>query len=155
MFGSYSLTEDLAIGFNSTLSSGRPLSTFSRGYITDDPDIHGSYGDTFYICTGNCPDTNGDGNCQQTEKESNFTPSGSAGRTPWLFNIGVSMAYTFSVSDVDMKASFNIFNVLNNQEATVQNEHYEISEGQVSPWYGAAYSWQAPRSVRLGFEARF
>jgi hypothetical protein len=155
MFGSYDITEDLTFGFNASLLSGKPLSTFGRGYITDDPDIYGSYGDTFYIYTGNCPDANNDGICQQTEKEFNFTPRGSAGRTSWTFNVDMSLAYKFAIEGIDMEASVDVFNVLNNQEVLSSNEHYEISEGSVSPWYGAAYSWQTPRYVRFGFEARF
>jgi len=54
-----------------------------------------------------------------------------------------------------MKASLDVFNVLNTQEATSLNEHYEVTEGNRNQWYGAAYSWQTPRYVRLGFEARF
>ncbi|WP_438862763.1 TonB-dependent receptor [Neptunicella sp.] len=155
MFGSYDINDDWTFGFNASLYSGRPLSTFGRGYPDDNPDVYGSYGDTFYIYTGQCPDSNGDGECQQSEKVYNFTPRGSAGRTPWLFNVDASLTYNFTVSGVDMKASLNVFNVLDNQEITNSNEHYEISEGNVSEWYGAAYDWQAPRSVRLGFEARF
>lgn len=155
LFGSYALTEDLTFGFNATLQSGRPLSTFGRGYITDNPDIYGSYGDTFYIYTGECPDTNGDGECQQTEKVFNYTPRGSAGRSAWQFNVDMSLIYDFNISGVDMKASVDVFNILNIQEVSAQNEHYEISEGAVSPYYGAAYSWQAPRSVTFGIEARF
>jgi hypothetical protein len=155
LFGSYDITEDLTFGFNAQLISGKPLSTFGRGYITDDPDIYGSYGDTFYIYTGQCPDTNGDGVCQQTEKVFNFTPRGSAGRTPWTFNVDVSLAYSFEVEGIEMEASVDLFNVLNSQEVISSNEHYEISEGSVSQWYGAAYDWQTPRYVRFGFEARF
>ena len=37
------------------------------------------------------------------------------------------------------------------------NDHYEArrSPGTINTWYGAAEQWQAPRSMRLGFEARF
>jgi hypothetical protein len=155
LFGSYAITDALAFGFNASLISGKPLSTFGRGYPDDNPDIYGSYGDTFYIYTGECPDTNSDGKCQQSEKVFNFTPRGSAGRSPWQFNVDVALVYDFDISGVEMKASLDVFNVLNLQEVSTQNEHYEISEGQVSQWYGAAYSWQAPRSITLGIEARF
>ncbi|WP_416307790.1 TonB-dependent receptor [Neptunicella sp. SCSIO 80796] len=157
LFGSYDINDDWSLGFNSSLTSGRPLSTFGQGYPDDNPDVYGSYGDTYYIFTGQCPDNNGNGACDVEEKIYNFTPRGSAGRTPWIFNVDVSVAYNFTVSGVDMKASLDVFNVLNNIEVTSPNEHYEQrrSEGTYNQWYGAAYSWSAPRSVRLGFEARF
>ncbi|TFG45053.1 MAG: TonB-dependent receptor, partial [Dehalococcoidia bacterium] len=49
LFGSYNFTEAFSMGFNTFLASGRPLSTFGRGYPDHDPNIYGSYGDTFYI----------------------------------------------------------------------------------------------------------
>lgn len=54
-----------------------------------------------------------------------------------------------------MRASLNIFNVLDSQEPTALNEHYESTPGEANPFYDAAYSYQTPRYVRLGLEARF
>ena len=68
MFGSYAVTEDLDVGFNATLSSGKPISAFGQGYPSDDPLLYGSYGDTFYHYTNQCPDANGNGKCEQSEK---------------------------------------------------------------------------------------
>lgn len=145
LFGSYDIDDNWTVGVNSTLSSGRPLSAFGRGYPSNDPNIYGSYGDTFYLA--DCDDA---GDCTYDR-----VPRGTVGRTPWTFNVDASIAYNFTVADVDMKASLDVFNVLNNQEATSTNEHYEVTEGNRNQWYGAAYSWQSPRYVRLGFEARF
>jgi hypothetical protein len=157
LFGSYDVTDDLTVGFNSSLSSGRPLSAFGQGYPDDDPTIYGSYGDTFYLYTNQCPDTNGDGICQQSEKVYQFQPRGNQGRTPWTFNLDLSANYSFTVSDIDMRATLNVYNVLNSQSVVSQNEHYENrrSEGVYNQYYGAAYTWQTPRYVEIGFEARF
>lgn len=154
LFGSYDITEDWSVGLNASLLSGRPVSTFGRGYPDTNPDIYGSYGDTFYIFQG-CPDDNGNGTCEQAEKDYNFTPRGSAGRTPWTFNVDLTAAYNFTFSGVDMQASIDVFNVLNIQEVTSPNEHFERSEGTVNQWHGSAYDWTPPRSVRLGVQARF
>lgn len=151
-FGSYDLDESWVLGWNATLTSGRPVTTFGQGYPDDNPDIYGSYGDTFYIFQGCVDDA---ATCDQADKLYNFTPRGSAGRTPWIFKVDLSMAYNFTVSDIDMKASLDVFNVLDTQVVTAPNEHYEVSEGTFNQWHGAAYNYQAPRSVRLGFEARF
>jgi len=59
------------------------------------------------------------------------------------------------VSDIDMRASINVFNILNSQSEASVNEHYEQNEGEVNAYHDAAYSWQTPRYVRIGFEARF
>jgi hypothetical protein len=146
-FGSWEPMEDLLVGWNATLSSGRPLSLFGQGYPSDDPNLNGGWGDLFYLAD---TDSNGDLTGTYTRHS-----RGSAGRTPWTFNIDLSAAYNFTISDIDMKASINVFNVLNTQEAISMNEHYEASEGVENQWYGAAYGFQTPRYVRLGFEARF
>lgn len=157
-FGSYSITEDFSVGFNSSLASGRPLSAFGQGYPDHSANVYGSYGDTFYHFTGRCGAAlQTDGSCAQSDKIYNFVPRGSVGRSPWVFNVDLSANYEFSISDIDMKATLNVYNVLNNQEITSQNEHFEArrSEGTPNQYYGAAYSWQTPRYVELGFEARF
>ncbi|MET1256826.1 TonB-dependent receptor [Aliikangiella maris] len=156
-FGSYSFTDNLNVGWNSSLTSGRPLSTFGQGYPDTSADVYGSYGDTFYLFTNQCPDTNNNGKCEQPEKIYIKTPRGTAGRTPWLFSLDVSLNYDFELSGVDMRASFDVYNILDVQEVTSQNEHYEArgSEGQINQWYGAAYTWQAPRSYGISLEARF
>ncbi len=146
-FGSWEPIEDVMLGWNSTLSSGRPLSLFGQGYPSDDPNLNGGWGDLFYLA-----DTNEDGSLTGTYTKHN---RGSAGRTPWLFNIDLSAAYTFTVSNIDMRASLNVFNVLNSQEETSSNEHWEQSEGVYNEWHGSSYGFQAPRYVRLSLEARF
>jgi outer membrane receptor for ferrienterochelin and colicin len=157
LFGSYSVTEDWTVGFNSTLSSGRPLNTFGAGYITDDPNLFGSYGDTYYQFQG-CSVELADGEtCGIDDKIYNFTPRGSAGRTSWQFKVDLSSSYNFEVSGIAMRASVDVFNIFDDQSITSQNEHFEgrRAEGTQNPWFDAAYFWQAPRSIRLGFEARF
>jgi len=142
LYGSYDLTEDLTVGFNSTLASGRPLSAFGRGYPDHDEMIYGSYGDTFYLF-------------DSASGTYTRVPRGSIGRTPWTFNLDLSANYSFELGGVDMRATLNIYNVLDSQEITSTNEHYERSEGVKNQYYGAAYTWQDPRSVQLGLEARF
>lgn len=155
LYGSYDVSEDFIVGFNSSLQSGRPLTAFGQGYPSDDANLYGSYGDTYYILTGCSAALSDEGLCAQDDKQYRYSPRGSVGRTPWTFNLDVSAAYMFSYQEVDMRMTLNIFNLLNSQEEMSTNEHYEIEEGTQNPYYGAAYSWQAPRSVRLSFEARY
>jgi len=140
-FGNYNVTDAISVGWNSTLASGKPKSSFGQSYPSTNPDLFGGYGDTFYI-------TNADGS---------FTkfPRGSQGFTSWTFNLDLSVSYSFAMNGIDMKATLDVFNVLDNQTPTRLNEHYEVSLGQVNQYYGAAYDWQTPRYVRIGFSARF
>ncbi|WP_241461026.1 TonB-dependent receptor [Shewanella mangrovi] len=157
LFGTYDLTDDLNIGFNTILSSGRPLSAFGQGYPSNDPHVYGSYGDTFYLYTNQCPDTNGNGECDQDEKVYQQFGRGTLGRTPWNFRLDLSANYMFNISDVDMVASVKVYNVLDVQEIVSQNEHYEgyRAEGTRNQYYGAAYDWQTPRYVEFSISARF
>ena len=155
LFGSYTITDDLAFGWNASVQSGRPISATGRGYPDHSAKQYGSYGDTYYLYTNQCPDTNADGECSQDEKIYQFSPRGNNGRTPWVFNLDVSLSYNFELAGADMRASFDIVNLLNTQEALSVNERYERNEGTPNIYYGAAYAWQAPRSLRFGIEARF
>ena len=99
-FGSYALTDDLTVGWNSSLLSGRPRNTFGAGYPDNDANIFGSYGDTYYI--------------QQADGSFIRTPRGSNGTTSWTLNLDLSARYMFDINGIEMVASFDIFNVLDN-----------------------------------------
>jgi hypothetical protein len=156
-YGSYALTDSLRAGWNASLASGRPLSVYGSGYPDQGANVFGSYGDTYYLYTNQCPDTNGNSLCEQSEKIYQFASRGTAGRTPWLTTLDASLTYDFNVSDVDMSATLQVFNILDIQEVVLTNEHAEArrSEGNPNQWYGAAYGWQTPRHVRLQLQARF
>lgn len=156
-YGSYQVTDSLTAGWNASLASGRPLSVYGAGYPDQGANVFGSYGDTYYLYTNQCPDTNTNGTCEQSEKIYQFASRGTAGRTPWLTTLDASLTYDFAVSDIDMSATLQVFNILDIQEVLLTNEHAEArrSEGNPNQWYGAAYGWQQPRHVRLQLQARF
>lgn len=156
-FGSYRVAENWTAGWNASLSSGRPLSVYGAGYPDHGANVFGSYGDTFYLYTNQCPDTNGSGTCEQEEKIYSFQSRGTAGRTPWLPTFDASLTYAFFTGDIDWTASLQVFNVFDIQEVTLLNEHAEAqrSEGNPNEFYGAAYGWQEPRHVRFSIQARF
>jgi len=143
-YGSYEVTEDLVVGWNSTLASGRPRGVQGGSYWTTDHDLYGSYGDTYYV-------TQDDGSIT-------YHPRGSNGTTSWTFNLDLSANYTFEINDIEMKASLDIFNVLDNSQATTIVDNYEgigWAAGERNQYYGAAKTWQTPRYATLGLEVRF
>jgi outer membrane receptor for ferrienterochelin and colicin len=148
LYGSYSITDDWIVGWNSTLASGRPLSAFGKSYPSNNPDLFGGYGDTFYTT-----DTNGTDD--EADDVINRLPRGAAGETSWTFKVDLSSSYAFEINGIDMEASIDIFNVFDIQTATTQNELWETSPGNQNQYYGADATWQTPRYVRVGFEARF
>ena len=143
-YGSYEVTEDLVVGWNSTLASGRPRGVQGGSYWTSDSDLYGSYGDTYYV-------TQDDGSIT-------YHPRGSNGTTSWTFNLDLSANYTFEINDIEMKASLDIFNVLDNSQATTVVDNYEgigWAAGERNKFYNAAKTWQTPRYATLGLEVRF
>lgn len=171
-YGSYAVTDSLTAGWNSTIASGRPLSAIGAGYPSNDPTIFGSYGGTYYLFTNNCNEGGSVISCSATtldltdpvqaqqfqdNKIYQFSPRGSVGRTPWTMSLDASLTYDFNVSETEMTASLQVFNILNIQEVVSINENAEgrNSEGVANQWFGAAYNWQAPRYVRLQLQARF
>ncbi|GHF81467.1 TonB-dependent receptor [Thalassotalea marina] len=142
-FGSYNLTENFVVGWNSTLASGRPRSVVGGSYWSDDPDLYGSYGDTYYV-------TQDDGTIT-------YHPRGSNGTTPWTFKLDLSASYSFEFKGVDMKASLDIFNVLDSSQPTSYVDNYEAfwTAGSRNQFYNAPLAWQTPRYATLNLEARF
>lgn len=158
-YGNYEFAENWNVGWNSSLTSGRPLSRFGKGYPSLNPNIFGSYGDTFFIFTNNC-DVGGvvapcTGAEDQSQKIYSQLDRGKNGRTPWLFNLDASLGYEFQTGNVDWTANMGVYNVLNIQEPVMINEHAEREEGVANEFYGSTYYWQAPRHFRFSVEARF
>jgi hypothetical protein len=162
-FGNYGLTDKLRLGWNATAFTGRPRNQFGAGHPQgDDTTQFGSYGDTYYLFTNTCNLAGGGvGPCPvgaaQADKIYKYVPRGSAGRTPITMNLDVSLNYDFQFSGVDMTAGLKVYNILDFQEITNQNDAFEQrrSEGTLNQYYGAAYSWQAPRHYQLSLLARF
>jgi hypothetical protein len=119
--------------------------------------VFGSYGDTYYLYTNQCPDGNFNAACDQDEKIYQFTGRGNGGETPWLFTMDASLTYGFQTGGVDWTIAAQVFNLLDIQSELMRNEHSEArrSEGNPNDFYGAVYAWQQPRHWRFTLEARF
>jgi outer membrane receptor for ferrienterochelin and colicin len=143
-FGSYNVTEEFVVGWNSTLASGRPRGVQGGSYWTDDSDLYGSYGDTYYV-------TQDDGSLT-------YHPRGSNGTTSWTFTVDLSASYSFEVNGVDLKASLDVFNVLDSSQETSSVDNYEgigWAAGGRNQYYDSALTWQTPRYATINLEARF
>jgi hypothetical protein len=141
-YGSYNITEDLTLGWNSSLIDGRPLSIRGQSFPTDHELQQPGYGDTYYTFNSET-------------QEFVFNPRGSNGRSPWLFNLDASLSYEFSVNDVNGRLSMDVFNVLDTNIALAINELAETQSGNPNDFYGMPMTLQAPRSVRFGISIDF
>lgn len=134
LFGAYTLAENLTVGVNSTIASGRPWTALGEGY-TPDPSIY-SYGDTYWV-----------GDRQ--------FPRGSMGRTPWTTDFNVNMTYKIPVADDFVTLRMDVFNVFGASNPTRYDEGAEKAIGESSATFGTPVSFQAPRRIQLTASYKF
>ncbi|MDF0534762.1 TonB-dependent receptor [Shewanella sp. A32] len=139
IFGAYNVTENLTVGANVSIESGRPLNKFGIGSPYGIP----QYGDTYYTL-------NEDGTYS-------WNPRGSAGRTDWVYRLDLSASYNWEITDdfnVLLKA--NVYNVLNSHASIRKYEFYEEGQpGVLNPDYGATTAYQTPRYVEFSASIKF
>ena len=137
IFASYSITEELIIGLNTRLTSGRPRNALGAGYYPDQSSYQ--YGDTYYV------------------GDTKFS-RGSLGRTPWTATVDTNIKYDLSNLDIFDSAyiSLNIYNLFDASNVT---NYQEIAEDGAAfnpdATFGSAVSWQTPRRVEMVFNMMF
>ncbi|MDB2386060.1 TonB-dependent receptor [Shewanella sp.] len=136
--GTYRVTDELSVGFVSSIVSGRPINAF--GYHPTDA---GSCATSVSQCWDN-EDPNFYVNGQPSER-------GSAGRTPTIYNFDLNVLYTQQVGPGDLTLQASLFNVFNFKSVTQVEEQYEINKtiGSENPNYGTGTNYQSPRYVTL------
>ncbi len=161
VFGNYSITDTLRLGFNATASSGRPTSCigFVPGTQPDFSDAEGYSTASSYYCLRS------DG--ADVGRMSVLGQRGTAGRTPWTNSLDLQLAYMPKISNGKLSLQMDIFNLFNRQQVVEWNETRDYSrattvnrpetppatgryiEGQLSNNYQRPTSFQVPRSIRL------
>lgn len=127
ILGTYQPTDEWSVSTVTRIASGYPKSCL--GFRPEDP--YG-YGGNYFWCNGQP------------------SPRGSAGRTPWTYNIDMSVAWKPAFLNHKFTLSADVFNLLGKQRVTQVYENGETALGVVNPDYGVARSYQDPRYVRLG-----
>ena len=144
VFGSYSFSDELAVGSNLLVQSGRPKNCLGVLFP-----FHGGihpYGSSFFRCG-----TTTAGGTASSEA----VPRGTAGRLPWTWSVDLSLAYTPRWVE-GLTAKVDVFNLFNKQETlAVQDAAENGNTGTPSATYLAPRAFQAPRyfqfSVRYDF----
>lgn len=136
LFGSYQLTENLLVGGNLSINSGRKFGCFGL-HPTDF--FAQQYGAASNFCGGV------------------LVPRGSAYTSDWIQQFDVSLRYTVPETAIpgDLVLRADIFNLLNFDGETDVNEFGEDGEAVPDPDYLKAVGYQQPRFVRLGFDLTF
>jgi hypothetical protein len=143
VYGNYGLTDEWRLGFNGTLSSGRPTSCigFVPAWAKDASDAANYTTASSYYCLND-------------KGQSELHSRGTAGRTPWTYMLDLQVAYMPKVAKGKLTLQADIFNVFNTQKVTEWNEQRDYSrdtvpEGTLNQNYQRPTGFQTPRSVRL------
>lgn len=146
MFGNFDLSDEVSIGANLLVQSGRPISCIGiyKGFETS------HYGNIHFSCDPGVPNASGNNG-------STIVGRGTVGRTPWTQTLDLNAAYKPAWFE-GLQFKVDVFNVFNNAKPISVNELGEDSAGDpttVVNTYRTPTAWQSPRSVRLMLQYDF
>ena len=131
-YGWYQMNEEWLFGANVAIYSGRPKNCI--GVYPPDPI---DYGEAYFYCDGH------------------FASRGSAGRTPWSWQLDLSGQWSPAFADHKLSFTADVFNVFNKQEVLSRQDLGETDPGVKDPVYNRPIGFQQARSVRLGVKYDF
>ena len=137
--GAYGINESWQVGGSLVAQSGGPINAFGVGNPWHTKNYR-----SYYICTANCT-----ADFAHSERQWEHRARGSEGNLPWTYNLGLSLTYLKSFNDVDLKAKFAVYNVLDQQREVQVNERLETSLGFINPSYLQGTSYQSPRFAQF------
>ena len=143
--GSYKLNEMWSFGATFSARSGGPITAFGVVWPNDRRAAGGpgefSGGGSGWLCVANCSDP--------ATRELVYSERGAFGRMPWVKDLGLNVTWTLPVEDIDLKARFSVYNVLNSQAVVNVHSRYESTPGTRMPFFGEGTRWQSPRYAQL------
>lgn len=150
LFGTYAVTEEVSVGLNAVLTSGRPYSCI--GFV---PNTVPDFAETW---TGSASSYY----CRTSTTQVSLIPRGTAGRTPWTHQFDMQFAYKPKWASNRLTLQADVFNVFNSRKATEYNElrDYSYATSETAPYrqnanYGSPTATQEPRYVRLSGRYEF
>lgn len=136
-YGFYQLTDQVTVGANALLASGRPLNCIGNlpAQYGGSSNPASAYGSAFFACNGV------------------ITPRASQGTLPWDSRLDLNVAYKpAEIKGLTLK--FDLFNVFNKQTPATVEERYNTST-LVRSTYGSVLAYTAPRSAKLTAEYNY
>ena len=134
--GAYALGDHWEVGSTLTAQSGRPINAMGECNPYDRRCYY-----SFFVFN----DTSG---------QYELRPRGSAGRTPWIFDLGANVTYRHSFSAADLKVTLAVYNLLN-QQRIVEVDDYLGSVPDGNEFYGIGTGYQSPRYGLLTLKLDF
>ncbi len=153
-FGYYQLTPEWLFGATAIVSSGRPTSCFSY-YPTADAGLYnGAY---YHWCglAGTGTDAATDPKYVGPSSDYKFAPRGTAGDTPWTYNLNLNAAYIPTWADGKLQFRVDVLNILNQQRPQWYDTQYAANRVTPSRYYRQELNYQSPRQVRLSVQYDF
>lgn len=144
--GAYALTDNLTVGANFSLISGKPINARAKG----NPLNSNTYYYLNYLCIDNCLDA-----ADNSEREFMYVPKGFYGNTDWVAQLDLNLNYDVVVNDIDLNFGLDIFNVFNTQAATNVNEYIATDVATRNPSFLSTTATQTPRYIQLSAGFRF
>jgi hypothetical protein len=134
--GSYAIGEHWEVGATLNLQSGRPISARGEGNPFDDTNF-----ESFFVFN-------------ETTDQWELHPRGTAGRTPWIYDVGANVTYRHSFEVADLQVKLSVYNLLN-QEHVTEVDDYLLSTPNGNPDYRLGTGYQAPRYAMLTMKLDF
>ena len=138
VFGGYQATDNLVLGFNTSLTAPRKYGCI--GFHPTD-EFAAAYSESSWYCAGQ------------------LTPRASIFESDTIFQLDFSMAWDLGSAGIikDSRFKIDIFNILGQDGVDDMNEYGEQGGPTSYPQirYQQPLSYQYPRQIRLGIEAKF
>jgi hypothetical protein len=149
LFGNYELNDEWSIGGYLLVQSGRPINCF--GFLGGANTSH--YGNGYFSCDTGEPQATDGG----SDNGTTIVPRGSAGRTEWMRQFDLSVAYRPAFADGKLTVKADVFNLFDASVVTQVLETGEDASGRplFDSTYRSATAFQPARTVRFGVQYDF
>jgi hypothetical protein len=138
-FGFVDVTEEIVIGGNLLLASGRPRSCSGTNPTTNAPGWEGpNYQSASRYCLG------------ETGAQNTLVQRGTLGRLPWEKTLDLNVVYRPNFL-AGLALKIDVFNVLNDQSTQKVNERYNTGNNRYALYETPTY-YSAPRAARFSIE---
>jgi len=145
-YGTYMIMDGLRLGFNASVSSGRPISCI--GYV---PITAADYADAAGYSTASSY------YCLNDQGKAELHNRGTFGRTPWTHNLDLNLTWMPKVAMGKLSVSLDVFNIFNQRRTIEVSEQRDYSRATSNALTGNKLdlnwkqptSFQDPRSVRI------
>ncbi|MEG3190720.1 TonB-dependent receptor [Lysobacter sp. D1-1-M9] len=151
--GTYALTDQWRVGATLDARSGGPITAFGVGNPYNWKSYH-----SYYLCVENCtrPVDASEGDTWSTDDRIfEHSPRGGAGRMPWIFDIGASIAYERSFGPSTFRAKLAVYNLLDRQEPVWVYQELEPGVGDRNEFFGQERFLQSSRYGQLTLSLDF